>query len=59
MQTELNVDNRRNAIHVLPMRLEADGLAQTGYDMRQGTLGVMSSKNVAWIVPYSRNHSYL
>lgn len=55
METELNIDIGRNAILVVLLRLDAYRSSQTLYDMRHGTLGVVSSMNVARIVPNSRN----
>ena len=58
MQTELNIENGRKAIHVVPLRLDTHRLAHTSCNIIRGTLGVMRSMIVARIVPYSQEQSY-
>ena len=58
MQTELNVENGRKAIHVVLLRHEAYRSAQTSCDMIRGILGVMETMAVARIVPNSQEPPY-
>ena len=58
MQTELNIESGRKAIHVVLQRHEAYRYAQTSCNVIRGILGVMESMAVARIVPNSQELPY-
>ena len=58
MQTELNIENGRKAIHVVLLRLEAYRSAQTSCNMIRGILGVTERMAIARIVPYGQELPY-